>query len=81
VFSSELFLEPNCPYYLNAEMVDGKGEIAYEITKQVGDSFTINKLDNSVMLKEGFSKGDMCAIKAYSVENPEAYNIIIAKAR
>ena len=81
VFSSELFLEPNCPYYLNAEMVDGKGEIAYEITKQVGDSFTINKLDNSVMLKEGFSNGDMCAIKAYSVENPEAYNIIIAKAR
>lgn len=78
---SEMFLEPNVPYYLNAEMVDGKGDIAYEITKQTNDVFVLNKLDNTIMLKEGFSKGDMCAIKAYSVEDPEAYNVIIAKAR
>lgn len=81
VCASELFLEPNATYYLSAEMVDGKGEIAYEITKQIGDSFVLNKTNNTIMLKDGFSGGDMCAIKAYSVENPEAYNIIIAKAR
>ncbi len=79
VSASEMFLTSNEGCYLNAEMVDGEGEIAYEIVAQIGESFVLDKTQNKVILKEDYKQGDMCAIKAYSVQNNEIYNIIIVK--
>ena len=77
----ELFLAPGEEYTLSAENVDGFGEIVWEVAENIGDSFDFEINALIVRAKKDARVGDMCALKAYSVQNPEAYAIMIVKIK
>ena len=64
-----------------AQAVDGFGAIDWEITAQIGDGFEMGGLESLIKVSEDAIPGDMCAVKAYSVGNPEVYSIVIVKVK
>ncbi len=77
----ELLLEPGQEYTLSAENVDGFGEIAWSVAENIGDSFDFGLTGFNIKAKEDAKKGDMCALKAYNIFNPEVYSIMIVKIK
>ena len=79
VAKTEILLRPKETYLLSATNVDGEGELCYEISKQIGDSFNLLPSEPSITAKENAVPGDMCAIKVSNKNIPEAFAVIIAK--
>ena len=79
--STEIFLSPGENYRLSARNIDGFGAIDWEITAQIGDGFEMVGLESLIKVSEDAKPGDMCAVKAYSVGNPEVYSIVIVKVK
>lgn len=79
--STEIFLSPGENYRLSAQNIDGFGAIDWEITAQIGDGFEMVGLESLIKVSEDAKPGDMCAVKAYSVGNPEVYSIVIVKVK
>lgn len=77
--ATEVLLKPSEKYELSARMIDGIGDIKYEIAKQLGNSISLNTANNTVTIADDAKQGDMCAIKAFSTVAPQAYNIIVIK--
>ena len=79
--STEIFLNPGENYRLSARNIDGFGSIDWEITSKIGDGFEMVGLESLIKVSEDAKPGDMCAVKAYSVNNPEIYSIAIVKVK
>ena len=78
VGTPELCLVPGQNFVLSGEVVDGDGKILWEKTKEIGRSITVG-LDGKVRVSKDAQSGDMCAIKAYSEDNPDIYTVVIVK--
>lgn len=80
VGTPELYLEPKQRFVLSGEIVDGEGNILWEKIKEIGNSITVG-MDGSVKASEDAKSGDMCAVKAYSEDDPEVYSIVTVKIK
>lgn len=80
VGTPELYLEPKQRFALSGEIVDGEGNIIWEKTKEIGNSITVG-LDGKVTASEDAKSGDMCAIKAYSEDDPTVYSIVTVRIK
>ena len=79
--ATEIFLEPGESYLLSAQNIDGFGGIAWEMGAKIGDGFELIALEPSIKVSEDAKPGDMCAVKAYSIKNPETYSVLIVKVK
>ena len=79
--STEVFLNPGGSYRLSAQNIDGFGDIAWEITEKIGGDFEMVNLESMIKVSNDAKPGDMCAVKAYNVNNPEIYAIAIVKVK
>ncbi len=79
--NSEIHLNPDETIHISAQNIDGFGDIAWEIAESSADSFILSSKGMTISAKETAEIGDMCAIKAYSVNNPNVYSIAIVKVR
>ena len=80
VGTPELYLEPKQRFVLSGEIVDGEGNILWEKIKEIGNSITVG-MDGSVKASEDAKSGDMCAVRAYSEDDPEVYSIVTVKIK
>ena len=80
VGTPELYLEPKHRFALSGEVVDGEGNIIWEKIKEIGNSITV-RMDGLVVASEDAKSGDMCAIKAYSEDDPSVYTIVVVKIK
>ncbi len=76
---AELSLKPDSCFMLSAGIVDGEGDIRWEIGKTIGDGFEIEEIESIIHATEKAKPGDMCALKAISINDPEAYAVMIVK--
>ena len=58
----------------------GLRNIIWEKIKEIGNSITV-RMDGLVVASEDAKSGDMCAIKAYSEDDPSVYTIVVVKIK
>ena len=77
--ANELYIKKGESRLLSAQMIDGVGEISYEIIASTSKEFKLTGSRISVGAKA--KKSDMCAIKAYNIKNPKACSVAIIKVK
>lgn len=77
--ANEIYIKKGESRLLTAEMIDGEGEIAYELVASTSKEFKLTGSRISVGAKA--KKTDMCAIKAYNTKNPKSCSVAIIKVK
>ncbi len=77
--ANEIFVKKGERFLLSAEMIDGEGEIAYELVESTSKAF--NLCGKLIYVGEKAKKSDMCAVKAYSINNPKVCSVAIIKVK
>ena len=77
--ANELYIKKGESYVLSAEMIDGEGEIAYELVESTSKAFSL--IGKRICVGEKAKKTDMCAVKAYSIKNPKSSSVVIVKVK
>lgn len=75
---NEVFLAKGEKYTLSGKVIDGDGEVAFELAEAIGDS-AVFAADGTVSFAQNAKDGDMFAVRCYCVNRPKAANVAIFK--
>ncbi len=80
---TELFLNKGEKFNLTAETLDFSGDIKWEIinAKDSMDDFILTLDGSEIKASKEAASGNMCALKAYSADDPTVYSVMIVKIR
>ena len=76
---AQLCMKPNTSQVLSAGIVDGDGDIRWEIAAAIGNGFELNEIAGDISASDNAKPGDMCALKAISTKDPKTYAVMIVK--
>ncbi len=79
--NTEVYIGAGEKVRIPAAVIDGFGDVDYELSVATADSFKFSAADETIEALENAQNGDMCAITLRSVNCPEAENVVIVKVK